>query len=182
MSVGMLQRCRLSLLQTLQKLEAKVKKSREEGQRPENKSKNRYKNILPCECFTSLNEAYSMRTERSDLVDKTLSSCSPTDSSLLLTSQRHQGHPGRLRSQRCGLRLHQRQLRKSESAKFTGLKVTNKRPEVFCFLVSRDIISLQGHCCLLMRDSDRAFAEHPVGVRQSQGLHRHSGLPGNNRQ
>lgn len=31
----------------LQKLEAKVKKSREEGQRPENKSKNRYKNILP---------------------------------------------------------------------------------------------------------------------------------------
>uniref|UniRef100_A0AAQ5Y655 protein-tyrosine-phosphatase n=1 Tax=Amphiprion ocellaris TaxID=80972 RepID=A0AAQ5Y655_AMPOC len=33
----------------LQKMEAKVKKSREEGQRPENKSKNRYKNILPCE-------------------------------------------------------------------------------------------------------------------------------------
>ncbi|XP_038140282.1 tyrosine-protein phosphatase non-receptor type 6 isoform X2 [Cyprinodon tularosa] len=32
---------------TLQKQEAKVKKSREEGQRPENKSKNRYKNILP---------------------------------------------------------------------------------------------------------------------------------------
>uniref|UniRef100_A0A7N8XFQ4 protein-tyrosine-phosphatase n=1 Tax=Mastacembelus armatus TaxID=205130 RepID=A0A7N8XFQ4_9TELE len=32
---------------TLQKMEAKVKKSREEGQRPENKSKNRYKNILP---------------------------------------------------------------------------------------------------------------------------------------
>ncbi|XP_061530390.1 tyrosine-protein phosphatase non-receptor type 6 [Phycodurus eques] len=31
----------------LQKLEAKVKKSREEGQRPENKTKNRYKNILP---------------------------------------------------------------------------------------------------------------------------------------
>ncbi|KAM6967733.1 tyrosine-protein phosphatase non-receptor type 6 [Aplochiton taeniatus] len=31
----------------LQKLEAKIKKSREEGQRPENKSKNRYKNILP---------------------------------------------------------------------------------------------------------------------------------------
>uniref|UniRef100_A0A8C5NGI4 protein-tyrosine-phosphatase n=1 Tax=Gouania willdenowi TaxID=441366 RepID=A0A8C5NGI4_GOUWI len=31
----------------LQKLEAKVKKSRAEGQRPENKSKNRYKNILP---------------------------------------------------------------------------------------------------------------------------------------
>uniref|UniRef100_A0AAX7TUR2 protein-tyrosine-phosphatase n=1 Tax=Astatotilapia calliptera TaxID=8154 RepID=A0AAX7TUR2_ASTCA len=31
----------------LQKLEAKVKKSRDEGQRPENKSKNRYKNILP---------------------------------------------------------------------------------------------------------------------------------------
>uniref|UniRef100_A0A3P8S855 protein-tyrosine-phosphatase n=1 Tax=Amphiprion percula TaxID=161767 RepID=A0A3P8S855_AMPPE len=31
----------------LQKMEAKVKKSREEGQRPENKSKNRYKNILP---------------------------------------------------------------------------------------------------------------------------------------
>uniref|UniRef100_A0A3P8X2G6 protein-tyrosine-phosphatase n=1 Tax=Cynoglossus semilaevis TaxID=244447 RepID=A0A3P8X2G6_CYNSE len=31
----------------LQKLETKVKKSREEGQRPENKSKNRYKNILP---------------------------------------------------------------------------------------------------------------------------------------
>ncbi|XP_071765044.1 tyrosine-protein phosphatase non-receptor type 6 isoform X1 [Centroberyx gerrardi] len=31
----------------LQKLEARVKKSREEGQRPENKSKNRYKNILP---------------------------------------------------------------------------------------------------------------------------------------
>uniref|UniRef100_A0A674MCD8 Tyrosine-protein phosphatase non-receptor type n=1 Tax=Takifugu rubripes TaxID=31033 RepID=A0A674MCD8_TAKRU len=31
----------------LQKQEAKVKKSREEGQRPENKSKNRYKNILP---------------------------------------------------------------------------------------------------------------------------------------
>ncbi|XP_063734374.1 tyrosine-protein phosphatase non-receptor type 6 isoform X2 [Eleginops maclovinus] len=31
----------------LQKFEAKVKKSREEGQRPENKSKNRYKNILP---------------------------------------------------------------------------------------------------------------------------------------
>lgn len=26
-----------------------MKKSREEGQRPENKSKNRYKNILPCE-------------------------------------------------------------------------------------------------------------------------------------
>uniref|UniRef100_A0AAX7UU20 protein-tyrosine-phosphatase n=1 Tax=Astatotilapia calliptera TaxID=8154 RepID=A0AAX7UU20_ASTCA len=33
----------------LQKLEAKVKKSRDEGQRPENKSKNRYKNILPCD-------------------------------------------------------------------------------------------------------------------------------------
>ncbi|XP_010746103.1 tyrosine-protein phosphatase non-receptor type 6 [Larimichthys crocea] len=32
---------------TLQKMEAKFKKSREEGQRPENKSKNRYKNILP---------------------------------------------------------------------------------------------------------------------------------------
>ncbi|XP_053744325.1 tyrosine-protein phosphatase non-receptor type 6 [Synchiropus splendidus] len=32
---------------TLQKMEAKVTKSREEGQRPENKSKNRYKNILP---------------------------------------------------------------------------------------------------------------------------------------
>ncbi|CAN9513728.1 unnamed protein product [Ophioblennius macclurei] len=31
----------------LQKYEAMVKKSREEGQRPENKSKNRYKNILP---------------------------------------------------------------------------------------------------------------------------------------
>ncbi|XP_068611662.1 tyrosine-protein phosphatase non-receptor type 6 [Brachionichthys hirsutus] len=31
----------------LQKLETKAKKSREEGQRPENKSKNRYKNILP---------------------------------------------------------------------------------------------------------------------------------------
>ncbi|XP_053287913.1 tyrosine-protein phosphatase non-receptor type 6 isoform X3 [Pleuronectes platessa] len=31
----------------LQKQQAKVKKSREEGQRPENKSKNRYKNILP---------------------------------------------------------------------------------------------------------------------------------------
>ncbi|KAJ8354955.1 hypothetical protein SKAU_G00225220 [Synaphobranchus kaupii] len=31
----------------LQKQEAKVKKSREEGMRPENKSKNRYKNILP---------------------------------------------------------------------------------------------------------------------------------------
>uniref|UniRef100_A0A8D3C7T7 protein-tyrosine-phosphatase n=1 Tax=Scophthalmus maximus TaxID=52904 RepID=A0A8D3C7T7_SCOMX len=31
----------------LQKLESKVKRSREEGQRPENKSKNRYKNILP---------------------------------------------------------------------------------------------------------------------------------------
>ncbi|KAG7475097.1 hypothetical protein JOB18_024011 [Solea senegalensis] len=31
----------------LQKLEAKVKRSREEGQRLENKSKNRYKNILP---------------------------------------------------------------------------------------------------------------------------------------
>ncbi|KAM9310232.1 tyrosine-protein phosphatase non-receptor type 6 isoform 2-T4 [Pholidichthys leucotaenia] len=31
----------------LQKMEAKVKKSRDEGQRPENKSKNRYKNILP---------------------------------------------------------------------------------------------------------------------------------------
>lgn len=31
----------------LQKLEAKIKKSRVEGQRPENKSKNRYKNILP---------------------------------------------------------------------------------------------------------------------------------------
>ncbi|XP_061804029.1 tyrosine-protein phosphatase non-receptor type 6 [Nerophis lumbriciformis] len=31
----------------LQKFEAKVKKSREEGQRPENKTKNRYKNILP---------------------------------------------------------------------------------------------------------------------------------------
>ncbi|XP_031431482.1 tyrosine-protein phosphatase non-receptor type 6 [Clupea harengus] len=31
----------------LQKLEAKAKKSRDEGMRPENKSKNRYKNILP---------------------------------------------------------------------------------------------------------------------------------------
>ncbi|XP_030639375.1 tyrosine-protein phosphatase non-receptor type 6 isoform X1 [Chanos chanos] len=31
----------------LQKLEAKLKKSRNEGMRPENKSKNRYKNILP---------------------------------------------------------------------------------------------------------------------------------------
>lgn len=77
MSVGILQLCHLSLLQTLQKLEAKVKKSREEGQRPENKSKNRYKNILPCECFISLSEAYSMRTRRSHLIDKTLSSCLP---------------------------------------------------------------------------------------------------------
>ncbi|XP_056618312.1 tyrosine-protein phosphatase non-receptor type 6 isoform X2 [Triplophysa dalaica] len=32
---------------TLQKLETKVTKSRDEGMRPENKSKNRYKNILP---------------------------------------------------------------------------------------------------------------------------------------
>lgn len=37
-------------------MEAKLKKSREEGQRPENKSKNRYKNILPCESvFVILN-------------------------------------------------------------------------------------------------------------------------------
>lgn len=43
----------VSLLQALQKMEAKVKKSREEGQRPENKSKNRYKNILPCEFLIS---------------------------------------------------------------------------------------------------------------------------------
>lgn len=37
------------LLQTLQQQECKLLYSRKEGQRPENKNKNRYKNILPCE-------------------------------------------------------------------------------------------------------------------------------------
>ena len=36
--------------QSLQKQEVKNLHQRLEGQRPENKSKNRYKNILPCEC------------------------------------------------------------------------------------------------------------------------------------
>lgn len=35
--------------QTLQQQECKLLYSRKEGQRPENKNKNRYKNILPCE-------------------------------------------------------------------------------------------------------------------------------------
>lgn len=46
--------CPLSPLapQNLQKLEVKNLHQRLEGQRPENKSKNRYKNILPCEHLT----------------------------------------------------------------------------------------------------------------------------------
>lgn len=41
--------------QSLQKQEAKHLFDRHEGQRPENKSKNRYKNILPCEsCFSTI--------------------------------------------------------------------------------------------------------------------------------
>ena len=36
-------------LQVLQKQESKHLYSRKEGERPENKPKNRYKNILPCE-------------------------------------------------------------------------------------------------------------------------------------
>lgn len=39
--------------QTLQQQECKLLYSRKEGQRAENKNKNRYKNILPCEYFTS---------------------------------------------------------------------------------------------------------------------------------
>lgn len=35
-------------LQTLQQQECKLLYSRKEGQRQENKNKNRYKNILPC--------------------------------------------------------------------------------------------------------------------------------------
>lgn len=35
--------------QVLQKQESKHLYSRKEGERPENKAKNRYKNILPCE-------------------------------------------------------------------------------------------------------------------------------------
>lgn len=37
------------IFQSLQKQEVKNLHQRLEGQRPENKSKNRYKNILPCE-------------------------------------------------------------------------------------------------------------------------------------
>jgi len=36
-------------VQTLQQQECKLLYSRKEGQRAENKNKNRYKNILPCE-------------------------------------------------------------------------------------------------------------------------------------
>lgn len=35
-------------MQQLQNLESSVVFPRKEGQRPENKAKNRYKNILPC--------------------------------------------------------------------------------------------------------------------------------------
>ena len=37
--------------EALQQQECKHLFSRKEGQRPENKNKNRYKNILPCECM-----------------------------------------------------------------------------------------------------------------------------------
>ena len=39
----------LGVLQVLQQQECKLLYPRKEGQRAENKSKNRYKNILPCE-------------------------------------------------------------------------------------------------------------------------------------
>lgn len=39
-------------IQTLQQQECKLLYSRKEGQRPENKNKNRYKNILPCKKIT----------------------------------------------------------------------------------------------------------------------------------
>ena len=41
--------CSLLFTQVLQKQESKHLYSRKEGERPENKAKNRYKNILPCE-------------------------------------------------------------------------------------------------------------------------------------
>lgn len=113
----------LRLLQALQKLEAKVKKSREEGQRPENKSKNRYKNILPCESFhlsqnLPVNEAHLTGTQWSALVVKTASSFlarPPTLRSRLPTaSQWHPGHPEICWSQCRGLGLHQRQLCESK--------------------------------------------------------------------
>lgn len=44
----------LFLFQSLQKQEAKNLYDRHEGQRPENKGKNRYKNILPCESHLPL--------------------------------------------------------------------------------------------------------------------------------
>lgn len=58
--------------QTLQKLEAKVKKSREEGQRPENKSKNRYKNILPCEfyIFTFFSRIFMVKMKKSTFLQR----------------------------------------------------------------------------------------------------------------
>lgn len=40
----------LPSIQFLQQMECKHLYSRREGARPENKPKNRYKNILPCEC------------------------------------------------------------------------------------------------------------------------------------
>lgn len=38
----------VGFIQTLQQQECKLLYSRKEGQRQENKNKNRYKNILPC--------------------------------------------------------------------------------------------------------------------------------------
>lgn len=47
-------------LQTLQQQECKLLYSRREGQRPENKNKNRYKNILPCEKWSNFNNHVSL--------------------------------------------------------------------------------------------------------------------------
>lgn len=44
----------LVIYQVLQQQECKLLYPRKEGQKPENKSKNRYKNILPCEWSSSL--------------------------------------------------------------------------------------------------------------------------------
>lgn len=64
--------------QVLQQQECKLLYPRKEGQKPENKSKNRYKNILPCKSCSNLPFPVS------------LSSCGKNDTNRQQTTQRPQ--------------------------------------------------------------------------------------------
>lgn len=59
-------------VQTLQQQECKLLYSRKEGQRVENKNKNRYKNILPCEPHLLL---FIRQHRRAACCDVVLSDC-----------------------------------------------------------------------------------------------------------